>query len=175
LFVRVRDADPAVLEAVRRVLQGVAPDVPSASVRYVRENISWLTSPLRLGTAVFAAFGILAALIAAVGLAGVLSSLVRQERRAYAVRVALGAPSQKIVAPVVGRAVGVVGAGMVVGFGALVPLRGVFEPMLFRTGLLDAGVVAGVLVLGVLVAAGASVVPVRDVLAIQPMRVLREE
>jgi ABC-type lipoprotein release transport system permease subunit len=47
--------------------------------------------------------------------------------------------------------------------------------MLFRTGLLDVAVVGAVLVFGLVVAVAASVVPVRDVLAIQPMRVLREE
>jgi putative ABC transport system permease protein len=174
LFVRLRDENDALRESVRRAVQGIAADAPVVSTHFIRNNIGWLTTPLRLGATVFTAFGILAAMIAGVGLAGVLSFLVRQQRKAYAVRVALGAPNQKIVLPLVTRALVVVGAGMAVGFASLVPLRRIVEPMLFHTKLLGVSMFV-VFAFGAIIAVVASIAPARDILSLQPMRVLREE
>ena len=72
-------------------------------------------------------------------------------------------------------AVVTVATGIVVGYVALVPLAGVLQPLLFRTRALEPLAVAGVVMLGVLVAVIASIGPAKAVLRTDVMMVLREQ
>jgi ABC-type antimicrobial peptide transport system permease subunit len=163
------------MTAVRRTLQGMASDVPAASVRMMRDNVGWLRDPLRLGAAVFTAYGMLAAIVAALGLYSVLSFLVIEQRHANAIRVALGATARRVVAPVVGQSIATIAIGFAIGIMVLVAARRFMTPLLFQTRLLEPIVVEALVASALVIAAAASAGPVRRVVRTDPMLVLRQE
>lgn len=175
LFFRPRGDPATAARSVREVLQTLESDLPAAGVRPVRENIDWLLSPLRLGAAAFTTFGLVAAIVGAVGLYSVLAFLIVEQRRAYAIRLAIGAAPLLLAQSVVRFAVVTVILGMVAGYVAFIPVARVLEPLLFHTRALEPIAVAGVVLLGVLVAIVAAIVPVRTVMRTDVMGVLREQ
>ena len=175
LFFRVRGDGAATAMSVRRSLQQLEPNLPAIDVHPVRQNIDWLVAPLELGASAFTAFGVLAAIVAALGLYSILSYLVIEQRRAHAIKLALGAPARDVALPIVANALLTVGTGMAIGYAALIPLSRVFGTMLFHARVFEPATVASVTTLGALVAALAALVPTRAVLRTDTMSVLREQ
>ncbi len=171
VFVR-GSATPAQL---RDAVKQLDPSLPPARVLTMREHMAGLTRSYEIGRTTFTAFGALSALVALIGLGGVLAYLVAQERSAFAVRIALGSPTGRLVRPVLLRAVVLVVAGMLMGLLVLWLFRARINGMLFHTDVLAPVVVLGVVGAGVVLAVGAAWVPVRRVLGMEPMGVLREE
>jgi predicted permease len=175
LFFRPR-GDPAVASReVRLALQGLESSLPAVNVHRVRDNISWLTSSLKLGASAFTSFGILAAIVGAVGLYSVLSYLILEQRRMHAIKLAIGASPSRVARSVVIFSTATAAAGIAIGYVALVPVRKILEPILFHTKLLEPFTVASVVVLGAVIALAASFFPVRTVLRTDVMSVLREQ
>ncbi|HEX6048678.1 MAG TPA: ABC transporter permease, partial [Gemmatimonadaceae bacterium] len=175
LFFRPRGDAAAAARTVREVFQTLEANLPTVGVHPVRENIDWLLSPLRLGAAAFTTFGVVAAIVGAVGLYSVLAFLILEARRAHAIRLAIGAPPRYLAQSVVRFAVVTVIAGMVAGYIAFVPVAGVLEPLLFHTRALEPATVAVVFLFGVLIALAAAIVPMRAVMRTDVMGVLREQ
>jgi predicted permease len=174
LFFTTHGDRAAAARAVRRTLQELEPNLPAVNVHEVASNVTWITSPLQLGAAAFTAFGLLAAIVATIGLYSVLSFLVVEQRRETAVRLALGALPRDLGWSVARRALVIVIGGMVVGFAALIPLRTLLEPMLFHTKLLDGWSLAVVAMIGAITAALGALVPTRAILRTDAAGVLRE-
>jgi putative ABC transport system permease protein len=175
LFFRPR-ADPNVVaRSVRETLQTLEANLPAASVHPVRENIEWMVSPLRLGAAAFTTFGGVAAIVGAVGLYSVLAFLIIEQRRAYAIRLAIGAAPTRLARSIIRFSVVTVVVGMMAGYAAFIPLANVLESLLFHTRALEPVAVAGVVMLGVLIAVAAAIIPVRTVIRTDVMAVLREQ
>jgi putative ABC transport system permease protein len=174
LFFRVRGDASTAHAAVRRTLQALEPNLPAVNVHPVKANVAWLTTQLSVGAAAFTAFGILAAIVATIGLYSVLSFLVVEQRRETAVRLALGALPRALGWSIARRALTIVLAGMTVGFIALIPLRTLLEPMLFHTKLLDGWSLTSVALIGAAAAAAGALVPARAILRTDAAGVLRE-
>jgi predicted permease len=175
LFFRARGERAAVNRAVQSTLQSLQANLPAASVRPVRENIEWFTSPLRLGAAAFTSFGIVAAIVGAIGLYSVLAFLIIEQRRAHAIRLAVGASPNELAKLVVRFAIVTVAVGMVAGYAALVPLGRMFEGLLFHTRALEPAIVLVVVALGIVTALVAAIVPAKAVMRTDVMTVLREQ
>src|SRR5262249_33206032 len=122
LFIRPRPGATSAAASVRRTLQQLEPNLPAVFVHRVDDNIDWLLSPLRLGASAFTAFGLLSAVVAALGLYSILSFLVIEQRRMHAIKIALGAPAPAVAFPIVTSALSTVGIGMAIGYAALIPL-----------------------------------------------------
>ena len=131
--------------------------------------------PLKLGASAFTSFGILAAIVGAVGLYSVLSYLILEQRRMHAIKLAIGASPSRVARSVVIFSTATAVAGIASGYVALVPVRKILEPILFHTKLLEPFTVASVVVLGAVIALAASFFPVRTVLRTDVMSVLREQ
>jgi putative ABC transport system permease protein len=174
LFFTPRGDAASASRVVRRALQALEPSLPAVNVHEVASNVAWLTSPLQLGAAAFTAFGLLAAIVATIGLYSVLSFLVVEQRRETALRLALGAMPGALGWTVARRALVIVLGGMAVGFIALIPLRTLFEPMLFHTKLLDGWSLAIVSLVGAATAALGALIPTRTILRTDAAGVLRE-
>ena len=118
-----------------------------------------LAAPLRswrLGATMFVAFGVLALVVAAVGLYSVVAYGVAQRRREIAIRVALGATETRVLELVVRGALTPVLASVAIGSAVALVSAKWAEPLLFRVSATDPWVyagVAGVLVVVALVAA----------------------
>jgi putative ABC transport system permease protein len=175
LFVRPRGDPTTAAREVRAALQGLESSLPAVTVHPIRDNISWLTSSLELGASAFTAFGLLAAIVGAVGLYSVLSYLILEQRRMHAIKLAIGATPSRVARSVVGFSVATAAIGLAIGYVALVPIAKILEPLLFHTKVLEPITVAGVIGFGVAIALAAAIFPVRTVLKTDVMSVLREQ
>jgi ABC-type lipoprotein release transport system permease subunit len=175
LFVRT-ESDPALLIApLRRALQQILPDAPYIDIRSLETLIDPQIQPWRLGAAMLALFGLLALLIAAVGLYGVIAYEVVQRRHEFGVRLALGATPLSVMGLVVGRAVRLVVMGLAAGAAVALGASQRMESLLFETSPRDPAVFA--LVALTLVGAGvlAGIVPSRRAMRVDPASALRSE
>jgi predicted permease len=162
-------------ESVRLALNRVMPGEGYVTVQPLEELVDRQQRSWRLGATMFVAFGILALLVAAVGLYGVISYSVAQRMHELGVRIALGAQSADLVRLVVGQGVRFAGAGVGLGLGiALLAARWI-QPLLFRQSARDPttyGAVAGLLLVVALVA---SAVPARRATRADPNTALRSD
>lgn len=119
--------------------------------------------------------GGLAAIIAVLGLASVLSFVVTERRRDFAVRSALGASGEQIARPVVRQAVMVVAMGLVVGGLMARAASPLIQPLLFKVDVMDplTLVALTVALLGATVLAALG--PARRAARSDPMEVLRTQ
>jgi putative ABC transport system permease protein len=175
IFVRAREGLKLTDEQLRRVVRRADPSLPRARIAYMPQHLAWLTRPYETGRATFSVFGLLAGLVTLIGLSGVLSYLVAQDKAAHAVRIALGAPVGHVVRPVLIRALSLVALGMAMGLLVLVPFRERFDALLYRTHVLSSLVVIPMLLTGLTLALIAAYLPMRTILRIQPMQVLRDD
>ncbi|MEW5916853.1 MAG: ADOP family duplicated permease [Gemmatimonadota bacterium] len=177
LMVRGREGvDPAKAAAdVRRVLQGLAPNLPFADVRLLREAVTLEKRPWELGARMFALFGILALLIAAVGLYSTISYEMAQRAHEFGVRQALGAGAADVGRLVAGRAIRYAVPGVILGLGLALAGTRWIESLLFdvspRDPLVYGGVAASLLAAAMIAAVG----PARRAQRLDPVRVLRED
>lgn len=129
----------------------------------------------RLSTLLLSAFGVVALMLAAIGLYGVMSSAVRQQTREIGIRVALGATPGRVRRLVLSDAAAVLGAGTVIGLGAALLSTRLLSSQLF--GISPTDPVSLVSACAVLLAVGlcAAYVPARWATKIDPARALRQE
>jgi ABC-type antimicrobial peptide transport system permease subunit len=131
--------------------------------------------PWRLGATVFGLMGILALLVAAVGLYSVVSYLVTQRTHEFGVRMALGARGGNIVGLILRHSAGTASVGIVAGI-ALALLGGrLVQPLLFRTAANDPVVIGTVALTMMIVAILAGVVPALRARRVAPVEALRYE
>jgi predicted permease len=175
VMLRMRGDAAAEAERVRRVMQTVMPGQTYVRVRPMSALLDGQQRSWRVGATMFVAFGVLALVVAAVGLYGVIGYNVAQRMHELGIRVALGAQASDVVRLVVGQGVRFAVAGVTVGaMLALLAARRV-QPLLFQQSATDAGVfglVGGVLVLVALVA---SALPARRATRVDPNAVLRAD
>ncbi len=120
-------------------------------------------------------FGVAALLLSAVGLYGVMATLVRQRYREIGVRLAVGATASDMLRLVLGDGLRLAGAGIVVGLVATVAATRALRSLLFGVHPLDPiTLLCTVLALGG-VAILASYLPARRAAAVDPVMLLRTE
>ncbi len=120
-------------------------------------------------------FATIAALLAAVGLYGVLATVVRQRTAEIGVRMALGAPPANIFRLVVGNGLGLSAAGVVIGIAAALLLTRLMKSMLVGIKATDPPTFVAMALFFFIIAAMASGLPARRAAALDPTVALREE
>jgi ABC-type antimicrobial peptide transport system permease subunit len=156
-------------------MSAIVPELPYVDVRPLQTLIDPRIQPWRLGAGVFAAFGLLALLIASVGLYSVIGYEVAQRMHEFGIRAALGATRERIVALVLRRGLGLTVLGVVVGIAIARAGAGWLSPLLFETSATDAGVFVFVAVTLLVVAVVACVVPARHAALSDPAKAMRVE
>ena len=137
--------------------------------------VSRAMAPTRFALVLIGVFAAIAAVLAAVGLYGVLSTTVRQRTAEIGVRMAFGAPQGSIFRLLIGEGLKLSAAGVTVGLIAAFLLTRVMTSMLVGVGATDPVTFGAMVLLFLVIAALASWVPARRAAALQPTIALREE
>lgn len=165
---------PAVLaESVRRALQAEMPGQQYVTVQPMAQLIGEQRRSWSVGATMFVAFGVLAVIVAAVGLYGVISYAVTQRQHELGVRVALGARDHHVVSLVVGEGIRLAGIGVVAGIVMALFAAPFIQPLLFQQSARDPLVFGAVALLLLLVSTSASALPAFRATRANPNVVLR--
>jgi predicted permease len=176
LLLRLRGEPAVEAERIRRALQREIPsNAAYLTTQPLAEVVGAQQRSWRLGASMFSAFGLLALVVAAVGLYGVIGYDVTQRMHELGIRVALGAQRSTILGLVLGRAVRVALAGVVLGTLMTLAASTWIQPLLFQQSARDARVYGFVAVTMLLVAFIASALPARRAAEADPNVVLRSE
>lgn len=123
----------------------------------------------------FSLFGVLAVLVAMVGLYSVLAFNVARRTREIGVRSAMGASRTRLLGMVLRQALGVTGVGVFLGLGVALIAADRMGPLLFSTSPRDPLVMVGVVGILLTVAMAAGAIPAWAAARVDPMRALRTE
>ena len=136
--------DPAALEpAIRRAITEVDPDIHVIRVRPYAEQVSFNFRIERLMARLTSTYGLLALLVASIGLYGVTAFTVAQRTREIGVRMALGADRSRILATVVRGPVGQTLVGLAIGVPLAFVVRRLIATQLYGVGSEDPLVFGG--------------------------------
>ncbi|HEY2162484.1 MAG TPA: ADOP family duplicated permease, partial [Gemmatimonadaceae bacterium] len=174
LVVRTRGL-PIATAALRRAVEDATPGATFVRAQSIDDLIAPQLATPRFDALLLSIFAIAAAVLAAVGLYGIMASAVNQQQREFGIRMALGATPRRVRNMVMGRAFAVAVAGTVVGLCGAIAGSRLLTTLLFGVTPSDPVTLVGVSVLLLAVAAGAAYVPARRATAIDPARALRAE
>jgi predicted permease len=168
--------DPAALvPVIRRGVQQVDPSVRYVTTQLLQDAVSPKMRPWRLGAALFGLFGVLALVVAAIGLYSVMSYATAQRTREMGVRLALGARPGDVGRLVIRSGFTLAAAGIALGVLAAVAGGRWAEPLLFDTSPRDPTVLGGVALALLAVAVVASTLPAWRAARIAPATALRTD
>jgi putative ABC transport system permease protein len=175
ILVRVAGNPANTVPLVRRELQALAPTMPFVEVKSYSELVAPQLQPWRLGATMFTLFGLIALVIAAVGLYSVMAYWVSQRTHEIGVRMALGAKRQDVIRLVAVQSSRAIIAGLLLGGAAAFIASRWIADMLYETSPHDPIVYSGAaMVLGI-AAIIASAVPVRRSTAVDPAQAIRTD
>ena len=175
VFVRVRGNASAAVDGIRRAAQAMMPGAGYANVKSLDDTVAPSMRSWRLGATMFATFGGLALLLAAVGLYGVIAHSVAQRTHEMGVRIALGARTPDVARLVVGESLRVVGVGVALGLLAALAAGRWISPLLFDVSPRDPVVLTAVIVTLLVVSLLASWLPAARAARVDPGEALRSE
>jgi putative ABC transport system permease protein len=171
--------DPKLLAVpLTRAVRGADPDQPTFAVRTMEDLQTAGTTSRRFAIQLVGGFAVLALLLAAIGIYGVLAYLVGQRTREIGIRIALGARRREVVGMVVGHALVLALKGVAIGgFASLVVGQVVFNmtDMLFQVRPYDPWTFATVSVLLTLTAVVAAATPAVRAAHVNPIAALRAD
>lgn len=174
-FLRTRGNDQAVMNSVRQSVKQAFPNVPVDSLSSLKAMIDNSVYTDRLIAVLAIAFGILAMVLAAVGLYGTISYAVTQRTREFGIRLALGA-ARKTIGALILREIGtLIGFGIAIGLPVSYMLARFVESQLFGIRAHDPLVLLGAVLFigGAAILAG--LVPAIRAMRIEPLHALRYE
>lgn len=175
LAVRTRGDAMAAVPAIREAVRQLDPRLALADIRTMEQiwerSLSGLKEPVWL----IGIFAMVSALLAAIGLYGVLSHSVTQQRREIGIRMALGARANDVLSFVARSTLTMVGLGLAAGLAGAFALTRVTSSLLFEVSARDPwAFVAGALGMGT-IALFAALVPARRATRVDPTTALRAE
>jgi putative ABC transport system permease protein len=175
MLVRVSGDPSAIIPPIRKELQALAPTMPFVQVKPYSELVAPQLQPWRLGATMFTVFGVIALIIAAVGLYSVMAYWVSQRTHEIGVRMALGAQRADVVRLVAVQSSRAVVAGLLLGGIAALGASRWISDMLYETSPHDPVVYGGAALALALAAVVASIVPARRSSAVDPAQAIRTD
>jgi predicted permease len=175
LILRVAGGAPAPIEAIRRELRGMDPNVPIMQVRTLEQDVNAGFARQRLIALLSGFFGMLALGLASVGLYGVMSYGVTQRTREVGLRMALGAQRGDVVGMIVRESLVPVLVGMAIGLGAALVLTRLVAGLLFGVAPRDPASMLSAVAAMLAVALLAAAIPARRASRVEPGIALRHE
>jgi len=175
LFVRTRGAADQNSEEIRRSLQALMPGVSYVTVTPMTTLVAPMIRSWKIGATLFAVFGALALVLAAIGLYSVIAYNVTQRTHEMGVRVALGAQARDVIQLIVREGLRIVIPGVVLGAIIALVAGKWIAPLLFNVSPNDPPVIVAVVVTLLGVAVLASWLPAQRASRVDPNEALRSD
>jgi predicted permease len=174
-YVRTAIDSESMFNALRRKVRDLDPAMPVYGMKTLERQLDETLSTERLIAALSAAFGLLATVLAAIGLYGVMAFVVARRTKEIGLRMALGAAQGKVVWMVMRETLLLVAVGLAIGVPAALALSRYVSTQLYGVRPTDIWSAAASLVILAAVAAGAGFLPARRASTIDPIKALRYE
>jgi ABC-type antimicrobial peptide transport system permease subunit len=175
LVIRARSDATSLMPATTRVVRGIAPEVPIENLMTVSDIRDESVAPRRLNATLLSSFSILAVIIAAVGIAGVLAFSVSARTNEIGIRMSLGADSGQVQRMVLMEGGVLLVIGLVTGvLGALFATR-LMRGFLFGVSPHDPITLIGVALTMTVIGIGACWLPARRAAGIDPAVAIRRQ
>jgi predicted permease len=168
--------EPAsLLGAARAAVAGVDSNLPLTDVRTMQEQVKTTTANERVFAQLTSGFGVLALVLASIGIYGIMAYTVARRTSEIGIRMALGARQAQVLGMVLREVSWMAVAGVVLGVGAALGLARLVASMLYGLKAWDPATLAGIagLLMGIALLAGLG--PARRAARIDPTRALRHE
>lgn len=175
ITLRTASAPDSVIPALRQNLRQVNGEAVVYGFRTMDNVIEQSLRTRRFTMVLLAAFAAIALLLAAIGIYGVISYLVRERTQEIGVRMALGAQRSTVLRMVLGEGARLTGLGLLLGIVAAIPGAQAIRAQLFGTSPADPLTFVAVTGILLAVALAASFIPAYRATAIDPMQALRSE
>ncbi len=165
----------SVVRAIRETVRSIDKDLPLIDVRTQEEQIEATLSRERMFAALTSGFGILALILASIGIYGVMAYSVARRTSEIGIRMALGAQARQVLSMILREGLTMASVGVIAGVAVGLALTRLISAMLYGLKPTDPGTIsaAALLLLGLAVLAGW--VPARKASRVDPMVALRHE
>jgi len=173
-LVRGRDAS-VTTDALRRSVESAGGGATFVRAQSMDELIAPQLATPRFDALMLSIFALAAAVLAAVGLYGIMASVVNQQKREIGVRMALGATAGEVRNMIMRQALTVAGAGATVGLAGAIAGSRLLKSMLFGITPSDPATLASTAVVLIVIAAASAYPPARRATAIDPALALRSD
>jgi predicted permease len=174
LHIRTQLDTATVTAAMAREVHAIDPNLALYATITMREQIDRMTSSQKIAVILLGVFGILAMVLAAIGLYGVMSYVVSQSTHELGLRMALGASPSRLLRLVLSKGMVLTIGGVVVGAAAALGLTRLLGVLLFKVSPRDPQVFALALLVMSAAATAACFLPAWRATRIDPVRALRD-
>ena len=163
------------VETVKRAVAEIDLSRPATNFRTVEQNLSQQTQFLRLYILLLGIFGGIAAVLAAIGIYGIMAYSVAERTREIGIRMALGAGSRQVLKMVMLRASVLIGIGCALGLAGSFGLTRLISSGLYGVTATDPATYIGISILLIIIALIACVIPTMRAVRVDPTIAVRYE
>jgi putative ABC transport system permease protein len=175
IFVRTAIDPQSFTTTLRRTVAEIDKDVPIYRTRTLTDYMSQSVAQPRLNAMLVGLFALIALLLAAAGIFGVMSYSVTQRTQEIGIRLALGAQRADVLRLIVGQGMRFVGVGVLLGLIGIFACTRLLQSLLFGIGATDLGTMFAVTTILTAVAFLACLLPARRASRVDPITALRQE
>jgi putative ABC transport system permease protein len=175
LVIRTQTDIASITSAVRREIGAIDGNVPISEIRSMEQVISTSVSQRRFSMMLLGLFALVALLLSAVGIYGVMAYSVSERSHEIGIRIALGARSRDILKMVLGQGMILTLIGIAVGLMGALALTRLMSSLIYGVSATDPLTFAGVALALGSVALAACYIPARRATRVDPMEALRDE
>jgi hypothetical protein len=175
LIVQTRGQPHGLMHEIQRSWQDASPNVALSGLHTGTEHVTMSLAPQRFAAGLLASFAIIAAIVASIGLYGVVAYGVAREKRTIGIRMALGAQPAMVVRRILGQALALTALGLILGAAASCALMRLIASQIKGVSPYDGATFAAVSILLFAVAAAAALLPALRAAHSDPLPALRSE
>jgi len=175
LVARTRLDSAEAIRLIRGAVRELDPSLALYETGTLTEQMGLALFPARIAAAALGAFGILALILAATGIYGVMAYAVSSRTREIGIRMAIGASQGQVLGLIARRAGILIGGGIALGLGLAVLVGRLLSQVLYGVEPSDPETFGIVFLVIVMIASAACLVPARRAIRIQPVTALRQE
>lgn len=173
LVVRTAGDEGAVIPDIRRAIRAADPYLPIAAARSLDDVLDEDTAPRRVQASLLAAFAIVAVLLTAVGIHGLIAFTVSLQQRELGVRMALGATPTRVLRLVLGRAITLAAIGAAAGLAVAWLASSWLRSLLYGVSQADPATFAAGAAICIVMTVAGTLGPAIRAIRIDPVRVIR--